>query len=415
MIHVIGLGLGDVRTLSQAALLALQESSLVIGSKRQLGCVKTLLDNSQEQQYYPSPLANVFNPLNTAEKENKNTCLLASGDPLFYGISDLLLRYFSAEQLTFYSNTSSIQRAFSQIKKSWQQAKVISLHGRPLNNLIPYLANHQLYALLTDKQSQPQAIASLLCEHGCANADIWVCEALGTSDEQFSQFKAAFLSTSSLDFHPLHVTLVETKSTQCTLPSFPGFDDSLFYTDTGEVAKGMITKKEVRLVVLSLLQSQAGDVVWDIGAGCGTVAVECAYWYQQSTVYAVEYHEKRLICLEKNKHKFGLSNLYIIADKAPRCLAKLPSPNAIFIGGTAGSLHEIMDDCWKVLPQGGRLVINCVTENCKSESQYWLNQKNINDDVVEWTEISVSKGGKLARQLLMRPRLPVRLLKITKE
>ena len=209
--------------------------------------------------------------------------------------------------------------------------------------------------------------------------------------------------------------MIETVSTQCNLPRFPGFDDSLFFTDTGEVAKGMMTKKEVRLQVLNLLQLRSGECVWDIGAGCGTVAVECAYWHQQSSVYAVEYHEKRLVCLEKNKHKFGVNNLQIIAAKAPQCLSHLPSPHAVFIGGTAGGLYEIMDDCWSTLSQGGRLVINCVTENCKSELQQWLIQQDIKDDAIEWTEIAVSKGGQLAGQLLMRPRLPVRLLKIIKE
>ena len=407
MIHVIGLGVGDVQSLSQEALQAITLSSLIIGSQRQLACIEALLGESQVQQYYPSPLADIIAYLQSAQ--DKNICLLASGDPLFYGIGDLLLRHFREEQLTFYSHSSSIQLAFARIKKSWQRARVISLHGRPLHDLIPHLANHQLYALLTDKQSQPQAIASLLCEYQCENADIWVCEALGTNEEKVRQFKADILSNSEIVFHPLHVTLVETKSTQCHLPSFPGFDDRLFYTDTGDVAKGMMTKKEVRLVALSLLQAQAQDIVWDIGAGCGTVAVECAYWNQQASVYAVEYHPKRLVCLAKNKQKFGLSHLHIIAEKAPHCLAKLPSPNAIFIGGTAGNLHEIMDHCWKVLSSRGRLVINCVTENCKSELQQWLTVQDISDDALEWTEVAVSKGGLLAGQLLMRPRLPVRL------
>ena len=403
--------------LSREALQAMKKSSLIIGSKRQLACVDVLLDKNQKQQYYPSPLATVIDRLNILikQKADTNICVLASGDPLFYGISDLLLRHFNEGQLSFHSNISSVQLAFSRIKKSWQQAKVISLHGRPLSNLIPHLANQQLYALLTDKHSQPQAIASLLCDVACENADIWVCEALGSNYEKITQFKAETLSKSKLAFHPLHITLIETKLTHCNLPHFPGFDDSVFHTDTGEVAKGMITKKEVRLAVLSLLQPQAGDIAWDIGAGCGTVAVEWAYWNQQGIIYAVEYHEKRLICLEKNKQKFGVNNLQIIADKAPSCLDKLPSPNAVFIGGTAGSLKDIMDYCWEALSHGGGLVINCVTESCKSELLQWLSQQNIADDAIEWTEIAISKGGQLAGQLLMRPRLPVRLLKITKE
>ncbi|HIO91399.1 MAG TPA: precorrin-6y C5,15-methyltransferase (decarboxylating) subunit CbiE [Leucothrix mucor] len=417
MIHVVGLGLGDIETLSSEALEAIQCSSLVMGSQRQLSCIKALLNGQQQRQNYPSPFANLSDDLEKIINKNvsDDICLLASGDPLFYGLGDFLLRHFPVHQLTFHSNTSSVQLAFARIKKPWQQAQVISLHGRPLNNMIPHLRNNRLYAFLTDKQSQPQAIAELLCSYGCENADIWVCEALGTQDEKVSCFKAEALVDNLSDFHPLHVTIVETKTTKCTLPSFPGFDDELFFTDTGEVAKGMITKKEVRLSVLSFLQPQADDIAWDIGAGCGTVAVEWAYWNQQGRIYAVEYHEKRLACLEKNKQKFGVNNLHIIMDKAPECLVDLPKPNTIFIGGTAGKLVKIMDFCWEVLASGGRLVINCVTENCKAELQQWLMKQEINDETVEWTEIAVSKGGQLAGQLLMRPRLPVRLLKIIKE
>lgn len=416
MIYVIGLGVGDIHSLSLEAAQAIRQSSVIIASARQIECVTALLQEQQKIINYPSPFATLADDLTELTQQNleDDVCVLASGDPLFYGVGDFLLRYFPADQITFYSNISSIQLAFARIKKPWQQAKVISLHGRPLRSLIPHLANQQLYALLTDKHSQPQQIAELLCENGCENADIWVCESLATANEKVTSFKAKALVDSPLVFHPLHVTIVETISTKCRLPRFVGFDDEQFFTDTGEVAKGMISKKEVRLVALSLLQPQANDIAWDIGAGCGTIAVEWAYWNQQGSIYAIEYHQKRLHCLAQNKHKFGVTNVHIIADKAPQCLASLPKPNAIFIGGTAGHLKAIMDDCWKALLSNGCLVINCVTENCKSELQQWLNQQDINEAALEWTEISVSKGGQLAGQLLMRPRLPVRLLKITK-
>jgi precorrin-6Y C5,15-methyltransferase (decarboxylating) len=413
---VVGLGLGNSETLGNDALQAIETASLIIGSQRQLSCVQSLLNSDQEQCNYPSPFADLNAQLTTycATHPKNSLCLLASGDPLFYGISDFLLRHFRADQLTFYSNTSSIQTAFARIKKPWQQAKVISLHGRPLSHLIPYLANNPLIALLTDKHSHPQAIADLLCRHGGNEAKLWICEALGSKDEKSSTFIAKELINHPQNFHPLHITIIETQSAHCTLPSFAGFQDNLFITDTDQAGKGMISKREVRLVALSLLQPKANDIAWDIGAGCGTIAVEWAYWNQQGQIYAVEHHAKRLICLEKNKQKFGVSNLHIIADKAPHGLSNLPRPNAIFIGGTAGKLSAIMDDCWDSLLVDGCLVINCVTENCKIDLQQWLQQQNIANKALEWTEIAVSKGDQLAGQLLMRPRLPVRLLKIVK-
>lgn len=416
MIHVVGLGLGNSETLSHDALQAIQSAALIIGSQRQISCVQSLLNNDQEQRYYPHPFASLSAQLSTYldTYPTNSLCLLASGDPLFYGISDFLLRHFTAKKLTFYSNTSSIQIAFARIKKPWQQATVISLHGRPLHNLIPHLANNPLIALLTDKNSHPQAIAELLSQHGCHKAKLWICEALGSSNETISSFMAKELINNPKKFHPLHITIIETTVAHCTLPSFAGFQDELFMTDTNQSGKGMISKREVRLAALSLLQPQANDIAWDIGAGCGTIAVEWAYWNQQGTIYAVEHHAKRLICLKKNKKKFGTNNLQIIADKAPQGLDNLPKPNAIFIGGTAGKLSEIMDYCWNSLLGEGCLVINCVTESCKVELQQWLLQQNIANNALEWTDIAVSKGDQLAGQLLMRPRLPVRLLKIVK-
>ncbi|MCK5918531.1 MAG: precorrin-6y C5,15-methyltransferase (decarboxylating) subunit CbiE [Cocleimonas sp.] len=417
MIHVVGLGLGHRETLSNNALHAIHNAALIIGSQRQLSCVLSLLNDVQEQRNYPSPFVGLSTQLSTylATYPTNKICLLASGDPLFYGISDFLLRHFSTNLLTFYSNTSSIQTAFARIKKPWQQAKTISLHGRPLSNLIPHLANNPLVALLTDKHSHPQAIANLLCTYGYDEAKLWVCETLGSKDEKVSLFIAKELANSTQHFHPLHITIVETKVAHCTLPSFAGFQDELFITDTDQAGRGMISKREVRLTALSLLQPKANDIAWDIGAGCGTIAVEWAYWNQQGTLYAVEHHTKRLACLKKNKQKFGVNNLQIIADKAPDGLNDLPQPNAIFIGGTAGKLSAIMDTCWSSLLTGGCLVINCVTENCKADLQHWLQQQDIADEMLEWTEIAVSKGGQLAGQLLMRPRLPVRLLKIVKD
>jgi precorrin-6Y C5,15-methyltransferase (decarboxylating) len=300
------------------------------------------------------------------------------------------------------------------IKKPWQQAKIISLHGRPLRNLIPYLANHCLIAVLTDQYSHPQAIANLLCQYGCEQSTLWICQALGTDQQKISTAIAKQLTISTQSFHPLHITIIETNSIKSSLTSFPGFKDELFITDSNIAGKGMISKREVRLATLSLLQPKANQIAWDIGAGCGTIAVEWAYWNQQGSLYAVEHHPKRLICLEKNKYKFGVNNLHIIADKAPQGLDNLPQPHAIFIGGSAGKLNLIMDVCWKRLITKGCIVINCVTEPCKIELQQWLQRHNIADNALEWTEIAISKGDQLAGQLLMRPRLPVRLLKIVK-
>ncbi|MCJ8269482.1 MAG: precorrin-6Y C5,15-methyltransferase (decarboxylating) subunit CbiT, partial [Psychrosphaera sp.] len=210
----------------------------------------------------------------------------------------------------------------------------------------------------------------------------------------------------------LHVTVIQTKGRGGVLPEFPGIEDASFITGSAP-GKGMITKREVRLAILSLIQPSNNDVIWDIGAGCGSVAVELAYWRETAQIYAIEHHPARLECLAQNKSRFGVvGNLKVIEGRAPDCLAELPPANKVFIGGSDGEMAQLLAVSWQQLPEGGLLVASCVTENSKMQLIQFADQ--LATSQVETLQIAVSKGTTLAGQLMYKPNLPVTLFKFSK-
>ncbi|WP_315980189.1 precorrin-6Y C5,15-methyltransferase (decarboxylating) subunit CbiT [Aliamphritea spongicola] len=235
----------------------------------------------------------------------------------------------------------------------------------------------------------------------------------------------------------MHVSLVEPllpQAKQALLPVFPGIPDNGFITDaeqagrilagnecslTADVAsagKGLITKREVRLSILSLLQPAVDDTIWDIGAGCGSVAIELSYWQPRCRVLAIEHHEQRLACLTANQQRYGVSgNLQVVAGRAPQALNDLPSPNKIFIGGSDGEMAGLLQQCWALLPPGGVLLASAVTENSKQQLLSFYEQRCAADDSQPHTvQIGVSRGEQLAGQLMYRPNLPVNLYSFCK-
>ncbi|MBK9951279.1 MAG: precorrin-6y C5,15-methyltransferase (decarboxylating) subunit CbiE [Candidatus Competibacteraceae bacterium] len=403
-IQVIGMGM-EAGALGQAARTALEQAELIIGSTAHLAATPENL--SAEKRPYPSPMSGLPDLLRA--NAGRRIAMLASGDPLFFGIGSTLLRQFSAEQLVFHPNISSIQAAFARLGRPWQQAQWVSLHGRPLASLRAALQGHRLYALLTDRDSAPAAIARILVETGFGESSVWVAEDLGSDQEQFRAFQVTELADATLAFSPLNVVLLETRGPGGLLPEFPGIPDERFSTGA-EPGKGLLSKREVRLTILSLLAPRAGEVGWDVGAGCGGVAVEWARWNSQGEVYAIEVHAERLEHLGINRERFGvISNLHVIAGRAPDAFTDLPDPHAVFIGGSSGGLGEMLEAVWARLRPGGRLVASAVTEDSRVDLHAF-----VGDRAAEWTELSVARAEKLAGQRIMRPYLPVLLLKLEK-
>jgi|TARA_B110001469_G_scaffold7799_1_gene7864 precorrin-6Y C5,15-methyltransferase (decarboxylating) len=333
--------------------------------------------------------------------------ILASGDPLLFGIGKYLQSEFG-DQVTCVSGVSSLQGACELTGLSLQDAQLVSLHGRPLNHLKRHLQPHRTLLILTDQNSHPQAIAKVLVAVNLGLSKIHVCERLGYEDQNQQQFIAQDLATNSTPFASLHVTVVHTLGIGHVMPNFPGIADAHFVTD-GESGKGLLTKREVRLNILSLLQPAPQDIAWDIGAGCGGVAIEWALWNPQGQVYAIEHHDQRIACLEANKEAFGVSaNLSVIQDKAPDCLKELPFPDKVFIGGSGGELSRIMQLAWQRLKPGGRLATSAVTEPSKAALRQF--SLHVEQQPTDYLQVAISRHDTIAGQDLLRPALPVTLM-----
>ncbi|WP_227803963.1 precorrin-6y C5,15-methyltransferase (decarboxylating) subunit CbiE [Marinomonas profundi] len=423
-IHVIGLGVNQVAHLdiaAQAVLASLSPQDIVLGAPRQH---ETIAHYAHQAQREDLPKLKVLKDAFAQWQSQGATqvVVLASGDPLYYGIGAWLMRTFSLDTLRFYPNVSSIQMACHRLGLSLQDVQVVSLHGRPLASLRRHLQSNKTLLLLTDQYSQPKQIAEECVRAGLDQSEITVCEALGYAQEKVRTFVAeAFIKDvleTELAFDPLNVIALKTSQQISRYPSSVGIPDASFVTDKGD-GKGMITKREVRLAILSYMNIEQGDTVWDIGAGCGGVSVEMAYWHPRSQIIAIEHHPDRLACLTANQDRFGvIQNLSIVAGRAPDALVDLLAqnkgqntlPNKVFIGGSDGELTALMTQVWDLLPIGGSLMVSAVTEETKYHVMQFAQQRDAEQDADEQSlQVSIAKGERLAGQRLFRPSLPVTL------
>ncbi|KZY38950.1 MULTISPECIES: precorrin-6y C5,15-methyltransferase (decarboxylating) subunit CbiE [unclassified Oleiphilus] len=419
-LHVIGLGVSEQANLDEVALSALQSADRIIGSQRQLETVRWWISERQVTEQLPK-LSILKGQLASYLDEGETVALLASGDPLFFGIGKWVRQSFSdlrQDQLCFHAGVSSIQAACHRLGWSLQDVEVISLHGRPLQSLTTQLKPHTCYVLLTDQNSSAHAIAKECQRRGFEMAALTVCEKLGYSDERVRLLSIDELidgEAQSQRFDPLNVVCLQTlESTQYT-PTFPGIPDEQFVTDKAP-GKGMITKREVRLAILSLLEPTTDDCIWDVGAGCGGVATELALWGKGAQVHAIEHHPERLDCLKANQHRFAVEpNLSIVEGSAPDICSTLPAANKVFVGGSGGQLLDILNLAWEQLPERGMVVASAVTEQTRQQL-YQFYQSRFSDETshVETFELAVSRGETLAGELYYKPQLPVTLYKFVK-
>jgi precorrin-6Y C5,15-methyltransferase (decarboxylating) len=404
-IHIIGLGVSESAELSTQTQTVLGGCDMVIGSPRQLDTIDSLLDGIKIIKVVLPKLDQLKATIINADAAA--IAVIASGDPLYFGIGRWFSNNFANQDLSFYPAVSSIQVACHRFGLSLQDVSVLSLHGRPLEKIRSKIKANTTLVVLTDKFSQPQVLALECIAAGFELSTLQVCENLGYAEEKLSSYSAQELALSNQSFDPLHVSIISVAGKGGVLPEFPGFPDAVFETGA-EPGKGMISKREVRLTILSFLQPANGDIIWDVGAGCGGVSVELAYWNEQVTVHAVEYHQQRLQYLATNQHRFGVvSNLHIVNGRAPEVLAELPAPNKVFVGGSDGELNNVLLQVWRQLPAGGVLVASAVMDSTKQQLQLFAH--SLNEWQVESVILGVSRGSLSAEKFRYIDKLPVEI------
>jgi precorrin-6B C5,15-methyltransferase / cobalt-precorrin-6B C5,C15-methyltransferase len=409
---VIGIGHDGSAGLSPEALDHIARAEVLAGGARHLAFFS---DWQGEKIVLDADLTQRIALLRESAARRK-TVVLASGDPLFYGIGRLLLETFPREQLLFLPHLSSMQLAFARIKETWDDACIVSLHGRPLQTLAPALHRREdKIAVFTDARNSPAAIGAFLRETGCAAEYhvIWVCENLGGPDERVSPWTPDELESELETFSPLNIVILLRMNRPLpqgvqSLPLLGIPEDALRHrTRRGH----LITKREIRLLSLCYLELRPGEVLWDVGAGSGSVSIEAACLHPAMKIFAIEKDVEAYENLEANVRVFGTRGVHPIAGTAPDAFASLPDPDAVFVGGSGGNLEAILAAALERLKPQGRLVVNCITLDNLARGWQWLRERGAQPQA---TSVQLAHSRSLGDLHCLEPDSPLFILQARK-
>lgn len=413
MVCIIGIGIEGERSLSQRALRLIEGADMLIGGRRHLACFPEF---KREKVVIGSNLDNVVKIIKDHSQftihNSLNIVVLATGDPDFFGIADFLMKRLGKDSVTVIPNVSVMQEAFARIKENWNGARFFSLHGRgkvnsqrenTVKDVIDEIKCHDKVGIFTDPDNTPAKIARALTERGVKDYMAYVCEDLGTEKEKVTQGTLAMIAKKT--FSPLNVVVLIRgegsggRSQNISCPCSFGISDTEFFH-----SKGMITKEEIRVISLAKLKLKADSIIWDIGAGSGSLSVEAAMLAKYGKVFAVEKEKKRVNNIEKNKEKFKAANLEIIRKKAPDGLSNLPAPDAVFIGGGGKDVGKILKICSKRIKRCGIIVVNAITIETLSAAAHFFEASGWD---METISVNIAKTKDVADSHLFNAHNPV--------
>ncbi|MGB3202440.1 MAG: precorrin-6y C5,15-methyltransferase (decarboxylating) subunit CbiE [Nodosilinea sp.] len=409
-ICVVGVGADGREGLTASRLALIEQAAVLVGSPRQLG----YFAQGNAERWPISDLKATLDRLRDwLETDQPGTVVvLTSGDPLFFGLGRLLLDHLPAESLTFYPHLSAVQLAFSRLKLPWQGATLVSAHGRSLDEVIAALRRGDaLIAVLTDPTHTPAALGQLILDLGLPWAyRLWVGENLGDDGEQVREFSAQDIVSER--FASLNVVVLQRQEQAFDSDDLPlvGLPDRAFATFGDR--PGLITKRDIRIQILADLDPRPGQVIWDIGAGTGSVSVEVNRLCPTAQVYAIEKTTAGFSLIQQNQCRLGNANLHPIYGSAPTALAPLPDPDRIFIGGSGGHLSEILDlSAHRLRPQG-RIVLALATLEHTGTVLAWADDTAISPRPwsVQLRQIQVQHGVRVGSLTRWQPLTPITLI-----
>ncbi|MDX8497510.1 precorrin-6y C5,15-methyltransferase (decarboxylating) subunit CbiE [Mesorhizobium sp. VK4C] len=388
---IVGIGEDGVAGLGDEAKQRIAEAEVVFGGKRHLALVASLVKG--EARSWPTPFDAEMRDV--LALKGKNICVLASGDPFFHGVGVTLARKVKPDEMLALPAPSSLSLAASRLGWALQDVETISLHGHSIDLIRPLLHPGARILALTSDGDSPAAIAGLLDELGFGPSRLTVLEALGGPDETRRVARADAFDLKKIN--PLNVLALEIEQTADArvLPLTVGLADHLFEHD------GQITKREIRAITLSALAPRRGELLWDIGAGSGSIGIEWMLAHPSMRAIAIEADKERAVRIRRNASHCGVPGLAVIEGSAPKVLAKLETPDAIFIGG-GGSDAGVLDKAIKALRAGGRLVANAVTLEMEA---LLLDQHTRRGG--DLTRIALSRAAPVGSMQAWRPAMPV--------
>jgi precorrin-6Y C5,15-methyltransferase (decarboxylating) len=390
---ILGIGAGGVDGLSAPARALIAEAELVVGGARHLELAAPLIRG--RRMPWPSPLTNALPAI--LDHRGASVVILASGDPFWYGIGNTLMRQVPASETICLPAPSSLSLACARLGWAMQDVEVVSACGRPLAPLIPLLQPRAHVLVLSADADTPGQIAELLRARNFGAATLHVMEELGGARERIRTVTAESFDLS--DIRTLNLVALDilgaARGDAKVIPMTCGLADDLFSHD------GQITKREIRAITLSSLAPRRGELLWDIGAGSGSVGIEWMLRHVCNRAIAIESNSTRAARAGENAAALGVPGLRVVVGRAPACLEGLPTPDAIFVGGGARD-DMLIAAAWAALRPDGRIVANAVTID--SEAALVAASAKYGGHL---TRISVERMDQVGRMRAYRPAMTV--------
>ncbi len=385
---IVGLGEDGLDGLCISAKARIAQARLVVGGARHLQLIG---ETQGERLAWPSPLQQAFPEI--LRLRGQPVVVLATGDPFFYGVGSLLAQIVPPVEILCLPQPSAFSLAASRLGWALQDCALVTLHGRALEKIIPHLhPGARVLALSWDGET-PKKLAELLRARKLGDSRLTICEAMGGPRERL---RAACADNFDLDgVDPLNTVAIEVHGAGSRIPPrAAGLPDDFFEHD------GQITKREMRAVTLAQLAPRPGELLWDVGAGAGSISIEWLLADPSTRAIAVERHPERCARINRNAQALGVPHLKTIEGGAPAALSGLERPDAIFIGGGL-TAPGLLDLCWSALPPRGRLVVNAVT--LESQADLFAAQRRLGGELLQ---SQFAHAAPVGRFLGFRPAMP---------
>jgi len=395
-VTIIGMGMspGDLTARHHDLIAA---ADVLVGGRRHLA---HFADLAAEKIEIGKGLSTLLPAIRSAARDRR-IVVLASGDPLYFGVGAYLVRALGPENVRVYPNVSSVAAAFARIRHPWQDVRVVSLHGRDgAAQLLAATGEADWVAVFTDPTHTPAQVARLLLQNEVTGFEMCILENMGTAAERIS-WLAPQSAAASAFADPNLVVLKRSPQAAASPPRplFLGMPDEQF-----DHQNGLITKAEVRVLALSRLQLRPRDTLWDLGAGSGSLAIEAAVFIRSGLIFAVEQNPERIQQIRRNAARFGVSNLSAVQAVLPEGLEPLPDPDRIFIGGGGRNLGAIIRQAASRLKPGGRMVVNTVLLDTIQSAVAAMQQLGWEADLVQ---AQISRSQRMPWSLRMTAHNPV--------
>ncbi len=389
-LHVIGIGEDGLEALPHALQMLIERAELIVGGERHLAMAEHA---TAEKKSWASPLSLTLDDI--WSRRGRPVVVLATGDPMHFGIGVALAKRVPADEMAVHPHISAFSLAAARMRWPLAEVECLTIHGRPLDLLAGPVAPNRKLLVLSHDGSSPADVAKRLAELGYGASEVTVLEHMGGTRERIYAGRAdAWQHPRAADLNTLAV-LCRPSGTALALSLSSGLPDEAFQHD------GQLTKREIRAATMSALRPLPGQLLWDVGAGCGSIAIEWLRAHRSLTAIAIESDTTRQALIEANAAALGVPNLKLVKGVAPQAYEGLADPDAIFIGGGLGDAG-VVEGAWERLKRGGRLVANAVTAEGEAQLFAWRGKFG-----GEMTRLSIARLSPVGDLHGWRPLMPV--------